>query len=153
MAKTQEKLYKVTRVRARKPAQVKMCPHCKKNIAARGLQGHIRIVHPEKLGLPKPIPKNSKTEPKKETIIVRGKEYTIEKIAALAEYWYLAANDFSKKLKAKKSEEETWVPGADHFDSVAFRTNRVLAEEKAKGMSDEECMRHTHNWPTKDKKH
>lgn len=83
MAKTQEKLYKVTRVRARKPAQVKMCPHCKKNIAARGLQGHIRIVHPEKLGLPKPIPKNSKTEPN--FFEYKGKKFSMAELAALAE--------------------------------------------------------------------
>lgn len=45
MAITQQKLYKVTKVKVRKPTPDVICPHCSKRVAARGLQGHINLVH------------------------------------------------------------------------------------------------------------
>lgn len=45
MAITQQKLYKVTKVKVRKPTPDVTCPHCYKKVAARGLQGHINLVH------------------------------------------------------------------------------------------------------------
>ena len=46
MATTQQKLYKVTKVKVRKPTPEKTCPHCSKKVAARGLAMHIRLQHP-----------------------------------------------------------------------------------------------------------
>lgn len=46
MATTQQKLYKVTKVKVRKPTPEKTCPYCSKKVAARGLAMHIRLQHP-----------------------------------------------------------------------------------------------------------
>lgn len=45
MATTQQKLFKVTKVKVRKPTPDVTCPHCNKKVAARGLQGHINLAH------------------------------------------------------------------------------------------------------------
>lgn len=45
MAITQQKLYKVTKVKVRKPTPDVICPHCSKKVAARGLPMHIKLAH------------------------------------------------------------------------------------------------------------
>jgi hypothetical protein len=110
MATTQQKLYKVTKVKVRKSTPEKTCPHCYKKVAARGLDMHIKWAHS--------ISKNESQVSQKWN----------------GGYGGFTQNDVGKKIRIKKTGEIGIIVGMnpDGIELLTIEEIRSLYEKHCK---------------------